>query len=113
MLSDGSTFPHMNGREVFKHAVTKFPKVIKEALDANELSVEGPGYVQPAVGGFLGATEATREVAIDNWLLSPLQTALAIFIITALMFRSFLIQIRIRFGYRIQRCVKRDRLDLQ
>jgi len=59
--------------------------------DTNELSVEGPGYVQPAVGGFLGATEATREVAIDNWLLSPLQTALAIFIITALMFRSLLI----------------------
>lgn len=59
--------------------------------DTNELSVDGPGYVQPAVGGFLGATEATREVAMDNWLLSPLQTALAIFVITALMFRSFLI----------------------
>ena len=56
--------------------------------DTNELSVEGEGYVQPAVGGFLGATEATREVAMDNWLLSPLQTALAIFIITALMFGS-------------------------
>lgn len=56
--------------------------------DTNELSVEGDGYVQPAVGGFLGATEATREVAMDNWLIGPLQTALAIFIITALMFRS-------------------------
>jgi len=56
--------------------------------DTNELSIEGPGYVQPAVGGFLGATEATREVAMDNWLISPLQTALAIFIITALMFGS-------------------------
>ena len=56
--------------------------------DTNELSVEGPNYVQPAVGGFLGATEATREVAMDNWLIGPLQTALAIFIITALMFRS-------------------------
>ncbi|MGD2119365.1 MAG: MMPL family transporter [Chromatiales bacterium] len=59
--------------------------------DTNELSVEGPGYVRPAVGGFLGATEATREVAMDNWLLSPLQTAVAILIITALMFRSLLI----------------------
>lgn len=59
--------------------------------DTNELSVEGPGYVEPGIGGFLGATEATREVAMDNWLISPLQTALAIFLIAALMFRSFLV----------------------
>ena len=25
------------------------------------LSVDGPGYVRPGIGGFLGATEATRE----------------------------------------------------
>ena len=60
--------------------------------DTNELADENsPLYTRPAVGGFLGATEATREVAIDNWLIGPLQTALAIFIITALMFKSLLI----------------------
>ncbi len=59
--------------------------------DTNELSVEGPGYVRPAVGGFLGATEATREVAMKEWLRSPLQTALAVFLIAALIFRSFLV----------------------
>jgi len=60
--------------------------------DTNELSIEGSdSYTKPAVGGFLGATEATREVAMENWLVGPLQTALAIFIITALMFRSFLV----------------------
>jgi hypothetical protein len=59
--------------------------------DTNELSVEGPGYVRPAVGGFLGATEATREVAMEHWLVGPLQTALAVFVITALIFRSFLV----------------------
>jgi predicted RND superfamily exporter protein len=59
--------------------------------DTNALSVEGPDYVRPGIGGFLGATEATREVAMDNWLLSPMQTALAIFIIAALMFRSVLV----------------------
>jgi len=59
--------------------------------DSNELSVEGPGYVRPGIGGFLGATEATREVAMENWLIGPLQTALAIFLIAALMFRSVLI----------------------
>ena len=56
--------------------------------DTNELSQPGEQYVAGAVGGFIGATEATREVAIENWLKSPLQTALAIFIITALIFRS-------------------------
>ena len=59
--------------------------------DSNELSVDGPGYVRPGIGGFLGATEATREVAMDNWLISPLQTALAIFLIAALMFRSVMV----------------------
>jgi len=59
--------------------------------DTNELSVDGPDYVRPAVGGFLGATEATREVAMAEWLRSPLQTAAAIFIISALMFRSALV----------------------
>ena len=59
--------------------------------DSNELSVDGPGYVRPGIGGFLGATEATREVAMDSWLTGPLQTALAIFLIAALMFRSVLV----------------------
>ena len=48
-------------------------------------------YVEPGVGGFLGATEATREVTFDNWLYNPLGTALAIFIVVTLIFRSFLI----------------------
>ncbi len=59
--------------------------------DTNHLSVDGEGYVRPALGGFLGATEATREVAMDSWLTGPLQTALAVFIVSALIFRSLLV----------------------
>jgi hypothetical protein len=59
--------------------------------DTGPMSVEGPDYVRPGIGGFLGATEATREVAMENWLIGPLQTALAIFLIAALMFRSVLV----------------------
>ncbi len=56
------------------------------------ITVSGdPNEVLPGLGGFLGATEATREVAWDNWLKGPLQTALAIFIMAAVMFRSFII----------------------
>lgn len=40
MMEDGSIYPHMNGREVFKHAVTKFPEVIMEALEHNGFTPE-------------------------------------------------------------------------
>lgn len=40
MLDNGEMLPHMNGRLVFKHAVVRFPEVIKEALDANGLGNE-------------------------------------------------------------------------
>ncbi|MBF0188910.1 MAG: MMPL family transporter [Magnetococcales bacterium] len=43
---------------------------------------------RPGVGGFLGSTEATRDVCISEWLKSPLLTAAAIFVIATLMFRS-------------------------
>jgi len=35
---DLSYFPVMNGREVFKHAVTRFPEVIMEGLEANNMN---------------------------------------------------------------------------
>jgi len=37
---DARTFPKMEGRYVFRHAVTRFPEVIREALDANGLTPE-------------------------------------------------------------------------
>jgi predicted RND superfamily exporter protein len=47
--------------------------------------------IREGIGGFLGATEATRDVTFDNWIINPLGTALAIFVIVTLIFRSFLI----------------------
>lgn len=44
---DGTLYPHMNGREVFKYAVTLFPRVINEALEANGLTVEDIGLLVP------------------------------------------------------------------
>ncbi|MBB6610090.1 ketoacyl-ACP synthase III [Pontibacter sp. Tf4] len=35
MIDEGTIFPHMNGNMVFKHAVTRFPEVIEEALNKN------------------------------------------------------------------------------
>ncbi len=63
---------------------------VYEACDET-LAQPGPNYVRPGLGGFLGATEATREVAMENWLKGPLQTAAAVFIIVALIFRSLVV----------------------
>ncbi len=40
-------FPHMDGRYVFKHAVTKFPEVIAEALTATGYSPPDIDYLIP------------------------------------------------------------------
>lgn len=40
MLEDGSIFPKMNGRMVFKHAVDRSTEIIKECLEANGHTVE-------------------------------------------------------------------------
>ena len=39
--------PSMNGREVFRSAVTRFPEVIQEALDHNNLSMEDVALIIP------------------------------------------------------------------
>lgn len=73
-----------NGDEVDIHVGTP-----GEAGYRHVSRIEGdPAITEPAVGGFLGATEATRVVAMNEWLKSPLTTALAIFLVAALMFRS-------------------------
>jgi hypothetical protein len=62
-----------------------------ESGDHNELSKAGESYVKPGIGGFLGATEATRDVTYENWIMNPLGTALAIFIVVTIIFRSILL----------------------
>ena len=47
-------YPYMNGQNVFKHAVVRFPQVIKEALDQN-------GY-QPADLGLLVPHQANLRI---------------------------------------------------
>jgi 3-oxoacyl-[acyl-carrier-protein] synthase-3 len=40
MIDDGRVYPHMEGRFVFKHAVTRMPEVLLETLGAASLKVE-------------------------------------------------------------------------
>jgi predicted RND superfamily exporter protein len=55
------------------------------------VAIEDSGTDTVSVGGFLGATEATHDVAEVEYIKSPLVTALAIFIIAALIFGSPLV----------------------
>ena len=47
MIDDGRIFPHMNGREVFRNAVVKFPAVIMEALEMQGLTPDSVKMVIP------------------------------------------------------------------
>ncbi len=47
MIDEGRIFPHMNGREVFRNAVVKFPAVIMEALEMQGLSPDSVKMVIP------------------------------------------------------------------
>ncbi|MBL7014723.1 MAG: ketoacyl-ACP synthase III [Candidatus Marinimicrobia bacterium] len=47
MLEEGRQYPYMNGREVFKNAVKRFPQVIQEAMDANELTMDDVAQIIP------------------------------------------------------------------
>ena len=60
MIDDRSSAPYMNGREVFKHALKRFPEVINEALAEQGLTTEHVDLVIPHQAN-LRITEAVRK----------------------------------------------------
>jgi len=64
-------FPSMSGRYVFKHAVTRFPEVIQEALAANGLRVEDldvliPHQANLRINQFVAAALEMDEAKVVN-----------------------------------------------
>lgn len=47
MIDEGRTYPYMNGPDVFKHAVTRMPQAIEEALNANGKQKEEISLIVP------------------------------------------------------------------
>jgi 3-oxoacyl-[acyl-carrier-protein] synthase-3 len=64
MLEDGTCFPQMNGREVFKHAVTKFPEVIMEALQANQLTLDDVKLIIPHQANLRISEAVTQRLGV-------------------------------------------------
>ncbi len=58
-LEAGRHRPKMNGREVFRHAVMRFPQSIMEAVEANNLTLEDVSLIVPHQANL----RITREVA--------------------------------------------------
>ena len=46
-LEEGRHFPLMNGREVFRNAIVRFPEVIQESLDASGLTLDDVNLIIP------------------------------------------------------------------
>ncbi len=59
-MENGDAFPVMNGKYVFKHAVTRFPEVINEALNAAGLTAEDIDLLIPHQAN-LRISEAVRH----------------------------------------------------
>lgn len=60
MIDEGSVYPFMNGRAVFKHAITKFPNVILESLEKAGKSLSDVDLVIPHQAN-MRITEAVRH----------------------------------------------------
>jgi 3-oxoacyl-[acyl-carrier-protein] synthase-3 len=60
MLETDRIYPKMEGRYVFKHAVTRFPEVIREALEAANLTIDEVDLVVPHQAN-LRITEAVAQ----------------------------------------------------
>ena len=59
---------HMNGREVFKHAVRRFPEVILEGLEYNNLSIKDVSLVIPHQANYriTQAVQKKLDIAEDK-----------------------------------------------
>lgn len=70
--AEGRIFPKMQGRYVFRHAVLRFPEVIREALEANGLGIEDltvliPHQANLRISQFVAAAlELPEERVINN-----------------------------------------------
>ena len=66
IINGPSVKAHMNGREVFKTAVVKFPEVIKEALDANNLDVSDLDLLIPHQANLRISEFVRRSMKLDE-----------------------------------------------
>ena len=55
----------MNGREVFRNAVTRFPEVINEALEHNDIKIEDVKLIVPHQANFRISEAVAKRLGVD------------------------------------------------
>lgn len=63
-LENDRVWPLMNGREVFRQAVVRFPEVIQEALDANGLTIDDISLIVPHQANIRISKEVARRLKV-------------------------------------------------
>jgi len=57
--------PSMNGREVFRHAIVRFPEVIQEALQQNDLTVDDVKLIIPHQANYRIIQAVAHRLGVD------------------------------------------------
>ena len=66
MLDEGKQYLKMNGKEVFRHAITRFPEVINEALEANNLTSENINLLIPHQANLRITQMVQKRLGLSN-----------------------------------------------
>lgn len=66
MIKDRKHNIYMNGREVFKHAVRRFPEVIQEGLDNNNIDIADLGIIIPHQANFRISKAVQEKLNVDD-----------------------------------------------
>jgi len=66
VLDEGKQYLKMNGKEVFRHAVTRFPEVINEALEANNLTSENINLLIPHQANLRITQMVQKRLGLNN-----------------------------------------------
>ena len=74
VMAQGRHYPTMEGREVFKHAVTRMPEAVAEALDANGLTTEDIDLLIPHQANLRITQMVQRRLGLpDNKVVSNIE----------------------------------------
>jgi 3-oxoacyl-[acyl-carrier-protein] synthase-3 len=66
MIDEGLTRPYMDGREVFKHAITKMPAALHEVLDMAGCSLEDLAVVIPHQANLRISQAVAKGLGLDD-----------------------------------------------
>ena len=66
VLGEGKQYLKMNGKEVFRHAITRFPEVINEALEANNLTSENINLLIPHQANLRITQMVQKRLGLSN-----------------------------------------------